>query len=58
MDEQIGGEMGEKPRTSMTHHRSKHLYFDDEVKIRLRLFGHSSPSSLSIRECRFGTGMR
>jgi len=38
-------EMGKKSRTNRTHHRSNHLYFDDEVKIRLRLWGHISPSS-------------
>ena len=29
--------MGKKSRTDVTHHRSNHLYFDDEVKIQLRL---------------------
>jgi len=47
--------MGKKSRTDMTHHRSNHLYFDDEVKIRLRLLGHSSPSSF-LRKCRVGSG--
>jgi hypothetical protein len=30
--------MRKKLRTNVTHHRSNHLYFDDEVKIRLRVW--------------------
>jgi hypothetical protein len=44
-DRGFGGEMGKESRTNVTHHRSNHLHFDDEVEIRLRLLGRSSPSS-------------
>ena len=32
----------------MTHHRSNHLYFDDEVKIRLRHFSLGTQLSLIV----------
>lgn len=48
MDGDISGQMGKKTRTSMTRHRSNYLNFDDEVKIRLRLFSLRTQLSLIV----------
>jgi hypothetical protein len=52
--------MGKKSRRDVTHHRSNHLYFDDEVKIRPRLFSWRTQLSLIVPQDSVGSrvGMR
>jgi hypothetical protein len=47
-DRGFGREMGRKSRANVTHHRSNHLYFDDEVKTRPRLFSLRTQLSLIV----------
>jgi hypothetical protein len=56
-DRGFGGEMSKKSRTSRTHHRSNHLHFDDEVKIRLRVFFLRTQLSLIVPYGSVGSGL-